>query len=177
MTAESDFHDEIIRPIEETMIACIWRVTQSREDARDALQEALSLIWRRRRRIRRHPKPHALVLKICRDKAIDCLRKSICRNEREMPLTTVRPAETELDGRTPRTELFRREAVDEIRKAIARLPRKQAQAVVMRVVEEQPYADIALALGCSEATARSHVRHGRDQLQRRLQGLSVGASS
>ena len=45
----------------------------------------------------------------------------------------------------------------------------------MHLVEEQPYADVAAALGCSEATVRSHVRRGRDRLQAELQPLYAGS--
>ena len=51
-----------------------------------------------------------------------------------------------------RTELHRA-----VRRAIAGLPEKQGRAVVMRYLEQRDYEAIAVSLGCSEATARSHV--------------------
>lgn len=51
---------------------------------------------------------------------------------------------------------------------MGRLPRKQALAVLMRVVQEQSYADIAAALGCTEQTARSHASKGRARLRQVL---------
>jgi RNA polymerase sigma-70 factor (ECF subfamily) len=171
------FYDEIIRPMQESMIACIWRVTQSHEDAQDALQEALWTIWRKRRKVAKHPKPKALILKICRAKAIDSLRKSIRRAEHELPC--VSSTETPCDPRvsaSPDEELHSKDVVARVRRVVSLLPRKRAQAVFMRLVEEQPYADIALSLGCSEATVRSHVRRGRTHLQkalRHINGLDV----
>lgn len=44
-----------------------------------------------------------------------------------------------------------------VRRAIASLPTKQGRAIVMRYLEQQDYPAIAAVLGCSEATARSHV--------------------
>jgi DNA-directed RNA polymerase specialized sigma24 family protein len=38
----------------------------------------------------------------------------------------------------------------------------------MRIVEEREYSEIALALQCSETTARIHVMRGRARLQRML---------
>ena len=48
--------------------------------------------------------------------------------------------------------------------AIGRLPRNQAIAVLMRLLQDQPYSDIALVLGCSEVTARIHVSKARAKL-------------
>ncbi|PPK69881.1 SigE family RNA polymerase sigma factor [Actinokineospora auranticolor] len=51
-------------------------------------------------------------------------------------------------------------AVDErqaVFSGIARLPRKQRAAIVLRYYANQTFAEIADELGCSEATARSHV--------------------
>jgi DNA-directed RNA polymerase specialized sigma24 family protein len=42
----------------------------------------------------------------------------------------------------------------------------------MRVVEEQPYAVVARALGCAEITARIHVMRGRSRLRRLLAPLA-----
>jgi len=59
--------------------------------------------------------------------------------------------------------------------AIARLPEKQAAAVTLRVLEEQPYEAVAAALGCTEPTARVHVLRGREKLARRLGPLAPAA--
>jgi DNA-directed RNA polymerase specialized sigma24 family protein len=56
--------------------------------------------------------------------------------------------------------------------AISRLPPKSAVAVMMRVLEEQPYPVIAEALGCAETTARIHVMRGRARLCRMLAHLA-----
>ncbi|WP_018682285.1 SigE family RNA polymerase sigma factor [Actinokineospora enzanensis] len=52
------------------------------------------------------------------------------------------------------------EAVDErdaVFAGIARLPRKQRAAVVLRFYASRSFAEIADELGCAEATARSHL--------------------
>ena len=55
--------------------------------------------------------------------------------------------------------------------AVSRLPRKQAQAVLMRVVEGEDYEVIAQAMNCSETTARIHVHKGRKRLSQWLSHL------
>lgn len=67
--------------------------------------------------------------------------------------------------------LEKKETESEILKAISRLPRKQAVAVLMRIVQEQPYDAIAKTLGCKEVTARIHVSRGRVRLSQWLSHL------
>jgi len=49
--------------------------------------------------------------------------------------------------------------------AVAQLPDKQRGAIALRYLADLPYADIAAALGCSEAAARQNVRAGLAQLR------------
>jgi RNA polymerase sigma factor (sigma-70 family) len=44
--------------------------------------------------------------------------------------------------------------------AVARLPDKQRGAIALRYLGDLPYAEIGVALGCSEAAARQNVRAG-----------------
>jgi RNA polymerase sigma factor (sigma-70 family) len=49
--------------------------------------------------------------------------------------------------------------------AVAALPAKQRGAVALRFLGDLPYADIAVALGCSEGAARQNVRAGLASLR------------
>lgn len=49
---------------------------------------------------------------------------------------------------------------------VAALPAGQRHAVTARVLEEQPYVDIAAELQCSEAVVRQRVRRGLQRLRR-----------
>lgn len=49
--------------------------------------------------------------------------------------------------------------------AVALLPEKQRGAIALRYLADLPYADVAEALGCSEAAARQNVRAGLARLR------------
>jgi RNA polymerase sigma-70 factor (ECF subfamily) len=51
---------------------------------------------------------------------------------------------------------------------VRRLPRRQAQAVSLFYLEDRPVSEIALVLGCSDSTARTHLSRGRGALASRL---------
>ena len=163
-------YDRLIRPVEDQMVGSIWRILPNGDDADDALQDALVTILRRLPRIRCHPNPHALILKICADAAYDLLRRKLRRRSQE-------GATCELDAvaeatSSPPEQLADRERDKEIASAIARLSRNQATAVVMRLIQRQTYRDIAAALGCQETTARIHVTRGRRRLSSLLAHLA-----
>ena len=145
------------------MIRSIGRIVRDPQDAEDAMQNALLTILKRWDRIFRHASPQSLVLKICIDAAYDLTRRTV-RDRRAVALdegvneradSTCSPAEDATNG----------EQYAEIVKAIHRLSRQQATAMLMLAVQGQPYEDIAAALGCTEATARTHVARSRQRLR------------
>ena len=50
-------------------------------------------------------------------------------------------------------------------RAIGRLSKNQARAILMHAVEEVPYDAIAEAMDCGEATVRKHVARARTKLR------------
>ena len=59
------------------------------------------------------------------------------------------PERTSIDAAAPDDALWR---------AVGRLPEKQRGAIALRYLGDLPYADIGVALGCTEAAARQNVR-------------------
>jgi RNA polymerase sigma-70 factor (ECF subfamily) len=53
--------------------------------------------------------------------------------------------------------------------ALEALPGEQREAVALRVIHERSYDEVALALGCTEATARQRVFRGLRSMRERLQ--------
>jgi len=164
-------YEELIAPIESRMMRCIWRVVRRPELSEDALQDALSIIWRKLHQIRNHPNPQALILKICLNAACDALRKQKRSSRHEDLSLFIHLPDSSSAGAARALETKEIEA--EVLKAISRLPRKQALAVLMRIVQDEPFDVIAQALGCSEVTVRIQVSKGRRRLRQLLSYLST----
>lgn len=159
-------YDVLVRPLEPRLMRTIWRIVRRREAAEDALQDALTVVWKKRRAVAAHPNPQALILRIAVSTAIDALRRDRRRWRRE---ATERPDERTADPAAPVGQgAENKELREAILEAIARLPRRRAAAVTLHIVEERPYEEIAQALGCSESTVRVHVLRGRATLAERL---------
>lgn len=152
------------------MTRSVWRIVRDRDDFEDAFQEALATVWKKLDHIRRHPNPHALILRICVNASYDVLRKK-SRQRRREELDAV-PVDFPDQAPSAADLLHSSEEQAQIYQAIGQLPRNQAEAVLMRFAQELPYSDIAQALGCSEVAARKHVERARTRLVKLLAHLA-----
>jgi RNA polymerase sigma-70 factor, ECF subfamily len=169
VTDDRMIYDELIAPMEATMMRSIWQVVRNADLAEDSLQDALAIIWKKRFQIRQHPNPPALILKICLNAAYDSLRK-LERRRRQTDLSQMdnTPAPSKHDADR---DLETREIEEQVQQAIRRLPRKRALAVMMRLIQEESFEAIAQAMDCSEVTVRIHISRGRVQLREWLAPL------
>ena len=165
-------YEALVAPIEDKMIGMIIRIVAEPSAAEDVLQDALTIIWQKLGRLERHPNPHAYVLRICLSCSVDHLRKQRKRRE------TALPPVPEHSGVEPPDTLIAQETTKMVRDTITRLPSKQAQAVLLRALQNCSYSEIGEALGCSRGTARSHFSKGiarvRDILNRSSDARSEG---
>jgi RNA polymerase sigma-70 factor (ECF subfamily) len=174
MTDEKSLYNRLIAPVQSRMMRTIWRVVRHDQLAEDTLQDALAIIWRKRSRIQQHPNPQALILKICLNCAYDSLRKRE-RQRKQQDSIKLSTSNSQAQHRDFQ-DLERKQVVFEVLEAISRLPRNQALAVMMRVIQEQSYDSIAQTMGCSETTARIHVSRGRKRLSQWLAHLQPSSS-
>jgi DNA-directed RNA polymerase specialized sigma24 family protein len=110
----------------------------------------MARIWANRQRVRSHPNPAALVLRITIQAAIDARRRE-SRGGRIGGHPMPRAAGG--NDANPGATAERRETRDLVLDAIARLPDRQAAAVTMRVMQDASYE--AVAAGESAAAGRS----------------------
>jgi RNA polymerase sigma factor (sigma-70 family) len=121
-------------------------------DADDCFQETFLAALRAYPKLREESNLRAWVLTIATRKAIDNGRATA---RRAVPVEEVpeRPANEQADGDP---ELWR---------AVRALPFRQRAAVIHRYVLDLPYAEVAVALGCSEEAARAGAYEGRKKLR------------
>ena len=149
------------------MLRTIWRVVHDPNLAEDALQDALTTLWRKLPALARHPNPEAFVLRVALNAAWDQLRAQARRSRRDVPLD-----DPDASSSLRAWQIVHdRAASEEVRRAIGRLPKRQATALLLRVVHDESYETIARTLRCSEATARVHVTRAREKLRRWLSHL------
>ncbi len=175
MSYDDAFYEQVLAPLEGRMLRTVRRLLRDPQAAEDVLQDALVRVWRSRDVVRRHPRPQALVLRICLHAALDACRRSGRRREADAPFAVDERA----DGvaRSPEAQAVDRARRLAVLAAIAQLPRQQALALTLRVLDEQPYRDVARVMGCSAITARIHAMRGRARLRSLLEAWRPSGGS
>lgn len=140
-----------------------------REDALDAVQEAMMSMLRYRERPAAEWTP--LFWSVLRRRITDIQRRRMFRLGWLLP-GIAREAETAPDwiddGPDPARRHEGREAWTALAEALAALPRRQREAFTLRVLEDLDVADTARAMGCSEGAVKTHLSRAREALQARL---------
>lgn len=137
-----------------------YLVTGSQHAAEDAVQDALARAFEKWARVVRTDDPDSYVRRMVVNAHISRWR----RTRRESPVETWRGGDMQPD---PADLLGTGQLVWELCRS---LPPRQRAAVVLRFYEDLEYAEIAAVLGCTEATARSHVHRALGALRQRLTG-------
>ncbi len=135
-----------------------FRILGDRGDAEDVAQEALARAVVRWGRLA--GRPQGWVSRVAANLAIDRYR----RRRRPLPPPGVLAA----------VDPYLGERID-LTRALAGLPRRQREVVVLRYLADWSEADVAAELGCSVGAVKSHGSRGLAALRRRLSVAAEGA--
>jgi RNA polymerase sigma-70 factor (ECF subfamily) len=133
------------------LVRLAWILTGRREVAEEQVQEAFVSAHARWGRVSRLQQPSAWMRRVVTNRCISTLRR--------------RAIELRVLGQLRESEALALPAEsEEVWSAVRRLPRRQAQVVALVYLEDRSIRDVASILGCSDATARTHLRRARARL-------------
>lgn len=141
------------------------RLLADREAARDVAQEAFVRLHERLDEV---DDPGPWLRAVAARLALDRLRR-LRREERAVSALAAGPGRDPLEA-GPEASEVRGALLD----ALARLPDRQREVVLLRVVEGETFPALAGALGISEGSAKTHLRRGLAALRGML-GRLAGA--
>jgi len=124
-------------------------------EANDCFQETMIAALRAYPSLRDGSNLGGWLFTIAHRKVIDAAR---ARERRPVPVGAV-------PERATSYEIATLDPDDDVWAAVRELPAKQRSAVLLRVVADRPYAEVADTLECSEAAARQNVHTGLDKLR------------
>jgi len=137
-----------------------YAVVRNHHDAEDATQEVFLRVWRNAPRLEEIKDLRSWIARIAWNVAIDRKRR---HPEQQMD------EHFEVSQRArAEDEVISGQMLMLLERAIARLPRKEREALILASVEEMSAAEIAQVLGTSEATVRGRVFRARQQLRERM---------
>jgi RNA polymerase sigma-70 factor (ECF subfamily) len=129
------------------------RVLGSRQDAEDAVQDALVRAWLALPRFRGDARFSTWLYRICLNAARDA------RGRRRIHV-----AEAETEPADPRDRFAEHELSGDLQRALNALPEDYRDAVVLADVLGCSYAEVAELTGVPEGTVKSRVFRGRSEL-------------
>jgi RNA polymerase sigma-70 factor (ECF subfamily) len=160
VAGDHDAFTTLVRRHQDRLWAVALRTLGDREDAADALQEALISAYRSAGGYRGDAKVTTWLHRIVVNACLDRIRRNKVRPTVPMPD----------DGGPvdPHDRLGDRETAMEIEAALATLPEEQRAALVLVDVQGLPVDDAAAALGVPSGTVKSRCARGRARLAVRL---------
>ncbi len=160
---EIDAFETLVRQFQGEIYAWTVRIVRNPAMAEELTAEALWRIYRARHHFRPDSNFSAWARRIATNLAIDQLR----RNQPEESLT-VEPA-----GAPEPDRVIEGETREKIRHAFRRLPAKLQVVATLALIEEQPYPEIADALGISVGAVKARVFRAVRILRKRLSQAGV----
>lgn len=139
-----------------------------REDARDAVQDAMTKMLAYRDKPAGEWTP--LFWSVLRSRIVDAQRRGVLRLRWLSPHPDT---EDTVDWADPGADPSRRqegqEAWGRIVEGLRKLPRRQREAFSLRIFEDLDVATTARVMGCSEGAVKTHLSRAREALQQHLE--------
>jgi RNA polymerase sigma factor (sigma-70 family) len=146
------------------LTAILWKLTGDADIFEEAFQYALLAVWTNLEKLT-GPQAGAYIYRIALSANSKAWRNRIGKNGQIPDAVFI--------GRPASEEISDAETLKLVRKEIAKLPEHQAQAIVMRYIEQTDYKAIADKLNCAEDTARSHVSKAINTLRNNLAEMNI----
>ena len=150
--ARSDDYDAAFWPLFLAAFRAAHRILGDRHAAEDAAADALTAAHLHWKRISDASYREAWVVRVATNKALDSVRR---RPPQPMDTPEIRFEE----GMVTRLSLV---------KALRELPRRQREAVVLRLLVGLSLEDVAAVLGIAQGSVRTHLDRGKRRLRERL---------
>lgn len=145
---EPDGFREFVAARSASLLRSAWLLTGNEATAQDLVQTALAKTWSRWPRVLRHDAPEPYVRQVMLSTFLTWNRR---RWRTEQPVSAV---PDRVDDRDEYTAADVRSCVSA---ALARLPRRQRAAVVLRFFDDLTEVQAATAMGCSVGTVKSQT--------------------
>ena len=141
------------------------RITLSHEEAQDIVQDTLIKVWDKRESWNEIESIEAFSITICRNLALDRIKKHDNLNDS----LEERQTESPDTSSTPFEDTLQQDRIELVRNLVNALPEKQRSCMQLRDFEGKPYKEIANILGISEEQVKVNIFRARQTVKERFQ--------
>ena len=156
--------EEILYAYEGYVYGLALSLTEYREDAEDATRDTFLKLWRALPEYRGTTASlYSYVLRLCRNCALDVLRRRKKNPEHRPYADSGEDAEIDIDA-TADDNCVRRAETADVRAAVDALPPDMRRMIFLRHMANADYAEIAELLGIPEESVKSRLHRARQML-------------
>jgi RNA polymerase sigma-70 factor (ECF subfamily) len=163
-----ELFEQAVRDHSRRLIAVARGIVGNRASPEDVVQQAIANLYEHRHRYDWR-EPGGLMRRTVVNEALRILRQP--------KMSMVQDEQPSLRDQTPVAGLVENETVQQVRKAIAKLPENFRAALVLCEYENMSYQQIADTLGASVPQIKTWIFRGRRQLEEMLRGYMQGNES
>ena len=159
------FRNDVL-PLKNQLFRLALRITLSREEAEDIVQDTMIKVWDKRYEWSTIDSIEAYSLRICRNLSLDRLKKRDNQNDsfEEEQLDTVHTS-------TPQDRLIDQDRLRVVKEIVDSLPEKQRSCIQLRDFEGKQYKEIADILGITEEQVKVNIFRARQVVKQRFQKI------
>ena len=159
------FRDDVL-PMKDKIFRLALRITLSRAEAEDIVQDVLIKVWNRRDDLAEVDSIEAYSLTVCRNLSLDRLQR---KENDNVNLDDAPP--TEADDAPPDLQMIRNERIDNIKRLIERLPIPQRAAMQLRDMEGKTYKEISAITGQTEEQVKVNIFRARQYIRKQIEKI------
>lgn len=143
------------------------RITCNNAEAEDVVQDTLIKVWNRRERWEEIESMEAFCMTICRNLALDKIKKmgnqhdSLDDSQQDRPSALNNPYE----------EMNQKDRIQLVRRIVDELPEKQRTCIQLRDFEGKSYKEVAEIMLISEDQVKINIFRGRQTIKQRFKEL------
>ena len=154
------FRNDVL-PLKNELYRLALRITMSREEAEDIVQDTLIKVWDKRSDWGDIDSIEAYSLRICRNLSLDRIKKKENNNDLldESSFAWLAPTTS------PQDKMIEKDRVMLVRKIVASLPEKQRSCMQLREFEGKSYKEIAEVLNISEEQVKVNIFRARQAVK------------
>ena len=158
------FRNDVL-PLKNELFRLALRITLNRVEAEDVVQETMIKVWNKRDRWDELESIEAFCLTICRNIAVDKMRKMENQNQ---SLEDEHDAPDQSYASNPEEQAMQQDRIQLVRRLIDNLPEKQRSVMQLRDIEGKSYKEIAQILDISEEQVKINIFRARQTIRQKF---------
>ena len=161
------FRNDVL-PLKDVLYRLALRITLKHEEAEDIVQDTLIKVWNKRDEWQDIDSIEAYSLTICRNLALDRLKRKDRHSE---SIDTLHLALHDT-GASPYEQIDQKDRLQMVKNIVNALPEKQRTCMQLRDFEGKTYKEIANIMSISEDQVKINLFRARQAVKQRYQDLA-----